>query len=328
MWSVCTGVFTVLFAVTMIGGPIANNYASIINMVLGVESGKTVGDEGEIHFEADFTNSKEQQDSAETICENVEANGAVLMLNRENALPLAQGSKVTLVSQNSVNFVYGGSGSGGMDTSAAMTLKDALEEDSFSVNPTMWDFYSTGAGKDYGRRQDSGSLNNYIFNYANFAINEVPMSAYSDAEWNSIADYGDAAIMVISRVCGEGTDIPWYGISDGDGNMLSLSKEERDLLAKLAEMKKAGQLKKIIVLLNGSNPVELDFLEPSICGVDYGVDACMWVGEVGQTGIKAIGDLLNGSVNPSGKLVDTYCYDNLTSPAIQNAGTTLLHQRR
>ena len=174
---------------------------------------KTVGDEGEIHFEADFTNSKEQQDSAETICENVEANGAVLMLNRENALPLAQGSKVTLVSQNSVNFVYGGSGSGGMDTSAAMTLKDALEEDSFSVNPTMWDFYSTGAGKDYGRRQDSGSLNNYIFNYANFAINEVPMSAYSDAEWNSIADYGDAAIMVISRVCGEGTDIPWYGIS-------------------------------------------------------------------------------------------------------------------
>lgn len=322
LWSVCTGVFTVLFAVTMIGGPIANNYASIINMVLGVESGKTVGDEGEVHFEADFTNSKEQQDSAEAICESVEANGAVLMLNRENALPLAQGSKVTLVSQNSVNFVYGGSGSGGMDTSAAMSLKDALEEDGFAVNPTMWNFYSTGAGKDYGRKQDSGSLNNYIFNYANFAINEVPMSAYSDAEWNSIADYGDAAIMVISRVCGEGTDIPWYGISDGDGNMLSLSKEERDLLAKLAEMKKAGQLKKIIVLLNGSNPVELDFLEPSICGVDYGVDACMWVGEVGQTGIKAIGDLLNGSVNPSGKLVDTYCYDNLTSPAIQNAGTT------
>ena len=93
LWSVCTGVFTVLFAVTMIGGPIANNYASIINMVLGVESGKTVGDEGEIYFEADFTNSKEQQDSAETICENVEANGAVLMLNRENALPLARVAK-------------------------------------------------------------------------------------------------------------------------------------------------------------------------------------------------------------------------------------------
>ena len=208
LWSVCTGIFTVLFAVTMIGGPIANNYASIINLVLGVESDKVVGEEGETHFEADFTSSKEQQESAEAICESVEANGAVLMLNRENALPLAQGAKVTLVSQNSVNFVYGGSGSGGMDTSAAMTLKEALEEDGFSVNPTMWDFYSTGAGKDYGRKQDSGSLNNYIFNYANFAINEVPMSAYSDTEWNSIADYGDAAIMVISRVCGEGTDIP------------------------------------------------------------------------------------------------------------------------
>lgn len=252
----------------------------------------------------------------------MEAAGAVLMLNRDGALPLAAGSRVTLVSQNCVNFVYGGSGSGSMDTSAAMTLKEALEEDGFSVNPTMWDFYATGAGKDYGRKQDSGSLNNYIFDYSNFAINEVPLSAYSDAEWNSVAEYGDAAIMVISRVCGEGTDMPWYGISDGDGNILSLSAEERDLLARLSELKQAGVIQKIIVMLNGSNPMELDFLEPSICGVDYGIDAALWVGEVGQTGIKAIGDLLNGTVNPSGKIVDTYCYDNLTSPAIQNAGTT------
>jgi len=52
------------------------------------------------------------------------------------------------------------------------------------------------------------------------------------------------------------------------------------------------------------------------------VDACLWVGEVGQNGIEAIGDILNGTVNPSGKLVDTYCYDNLTSPAMQNTYVT------
>ena len=314
-WKILSVVFVLLFAVTMIGGPIANNYASIINMVLGTESTKTIGDPGQTYFEADFASSEDQAASAAEICESVVANGATL-------LPLAEGAKVTLFGTTSADFVYGGTGSGGMDTSTATNLKDALEADGFAVNPTMWDFYTTGAGMDYGLVTASGSLNNYIFDNAEFLVNEAPQSAYSDAEWDSVADYGDAAIVVLGRICGEGADLPWYGAGDGDGNILSLSTEERDLLQKLAELKASGQIQKIVVLLNATNPIELDFLNPAICGVDYGIDACLWVGEVGQTGINAIGDLLKGAVNPSGKLVDTYCYDNLTSPAIQNAHAT------
>ena len=321
-WKILSVVFVLLFAVTMIGGPIANNYASIINMVLGTESTKTIGDPGQTYFEADFASSADQAASAAEICESVVANGATLLLNNDSALPLAEGAKVTLLGTTSADFVYGGTGSGGMDTSTATNLKDALEADGFAVNPTMWDFYTTGAGMDYGLVTASGSLNNYIFDNAEFLVNEAPQSAYSNAEWDSIADYGDAAIVVFGRVCGEGADLPWYGAGDADGNILSLSAEERDLLQKLAELKAAGQVQKIIVLLNATNPIELDFLNPEICGVDYGIDACLWVGEVGQTGINAIGDLLKGAVNPSGKLVDTYCYDNLTSPAIQNAHAT------
>ncbi len=321
-WKILSVVFVLLFAVTMIGGPIANNYASIINMVLGTESTKTIGDPGQTYFEADFASSADQAASAAEICESVVANGATLLLNNDSALPLAEGARVTLLGTTSADFVYGGTGSGGMDTSTATNLKDALEADGFAVNPTMWDFYTTGAGMDYGLVTASGSLNNYIFDNAEFLVNEAPQSAYSDAEWDSVADYGDAAIVVFGRVCGEGADLPWYGAGDADGNILSLSAEERDLLQKLAELKAAGQVQKIIVLLNATNPIELDFLNPEICGVDYGIDACLWVGEVGQTGINAIGDLLKGTVNPSGKLVDTYCYDNLTSPAIQNAHAT------
>lgn len=322
LWSVCTVVFTLLFAVTMIGGPIANSYASIINMVLKTESTKTIGDVGETYFEADYASAAEQEKAAQEICETAEANGATLLLNRENALPLAQGAKVSMFGTGSADFVYGGTGSGSIDSSKALNLKDALEADGFSVNPTVWNFYTTGAGKDYRRQLAPGSLNNYIFDNSGYLINEVPQSVFTDAEWNSVADYGDAAIMVVSRVCGEGSDLPWFGTGDGDGNILSLSSEERDILKKLADLKAAGQVKSIIVLLNVSNPMELDFLEPSLCGVDYGVDACLWVGEVGQNGIEAIGDLLNGTANPSGKLVDTYCYDNLTSPAMQNTYVT------
>ena len=322
LWSVCTVVFTLLFAVTMIGGPIANSYASIINMVLKTESTKTIGDVGETYFEADYASAAEQEKAAQEICETAEANGATLLLNRENALPLAQGAKVSLFGTGSADFVYGGTGSGSVDSSKALNLKDALEADGFSVNPTVWNFYTTGAGKDYRRQLAPGSLNNYIFDNSGYLINEVPQSVFTNAEWNSVADYGDAAIMVVSRVCGEGSDLPWFGTGDGDGNILSLSSEEREILKKLADLKATGQVKSIIVLLNVSNPMELDFLEPSLCGVDYGVDACLWVGEVGQNGIEAIGDLLNGTVNPSGKLVDTYCYDNLTSPAMQNTYVT------
>ena len=322
LWSVCTVVFTLLFAVTMIGGPIANSYASIINMVLKTESTKTIGDVGETYFEADYASAAEQEKAAQEICETAEANGATLLLNRENALPLAQGAKVSLFGTGSADFVYGGTGSGSVDSSKALNLKDALEADGFSVNPTVWNFYTTGAGKDYRRQLAPVILNNYIFDNSGYLINEVPQSVFTNAEWNSVADYGDAAIMVVSRVCGEGSDLPWFGTGDGDGNILSLSSEERDILKKLADLKATGQVKSIIVLLNVSNPMELDFLEPSLCGVDYGVDACLWVGEVGQNGIEAIGDLLNGTVNPSGKLVDTYCYDNLTSPAMQNTYVT------
>ncbi len=321
-WKITAGVSGVLFAGTMIGGPIANNYASIINMVLGTESTKTIGDPGQIYFEPDYATSAEQAAAAGKIVESVVAGGSVLLKNEANALPLANGAKISLFGTTSANFVYGGTGSGGMDTSKATNLKDALEADGFAINPTMWDFYTSGAGKDYGLKTAAGSLNNYIFDNGEFLVNEVPQNKYSSTEWDSVSQYGDAAVVVLSRICGEGADLPWYGAGDGDGNLLSLSTEERELLGKLASLKNEGKIQKIIVMLNAANAIEMDFLNPEICGEDYAIDACLWVGEVGETGIEAVGDLLNGTVNPSGKLVDTYCYDNLTSPAIQNAHAT------
>ncbi|MFR1151699.1 MAG: hypothetical protein ACLSDM_09245 [Butyricicoccus sp.] len=65
LWSVCTVVFTLLFAVTMIGGPIANSYASIINMVLKTESTKTIGDVGETYFEADYASAANRKSRTE-----------------------------------------------------------------------------------------------------------------------------------------------------------------------------------------------------------------------------------------------------------------------
>lgn len=323
LWTALSIVFTVLFAFMMIAGPIANSYEAIINMVLHTESSKTIGGENATDFFVpDYINAADQAKAAQELCKLVEASGAVLLENRNGALPLDKGAKVTLLGNGSADFIYSGGGSGNMDTSRMKYLKEALEADGFAVNPTLWSFYTEGAGKGYRRQGASGSLNNFIVNNAEFLVNEVPMSVYTDAEWNSVKDYGDAAIVVLGRRAGEGSDLPTTGAGEASGNFLHITDEEGALLAKAAELKAAGDVKKIVVLLNMSNALELDFLNPAICGTDYGIDACLWVGEVGQTGIEAIGGLLNGTYNPSGRLVDTWCYDNLTSPAVQNAFVT------
>ncbi len=319
VWRILTGVFAVLFLFFVIGGVVANNFASVINIALNTESTKTIGDPGEIYFTADFASSKEQVANAEAVCESVAAGGITLMQNANGALPLNEGAKVSLFGTGAAKFVYGGTGSGGMDTSSAASLRESLETAGFSVNPTLWDFYTTGAGKDYGVSVAAGALNNNIADNSGFLVNEVPQSVYTSDIWDSVNSYGDAAIVVFSRICGEGRDLPFYGSGDGtDGDILSLSSDERALLQKLADLKSAGAIQKIVILLNGSNPFEMDFMSPEICGVDYSIDACLWVGEVGQTGINAIGKILKGAVNPSGRLPDTYCYDNQSSPAMQN----------
>ncbi|MGX8699012.1 MAG: glycoside hydrolase family 3 C-terminal domain-containing protein, partial [bacterium] len=322
LWTALSILFTLLFAITLIGGPIASSYEAIVNMVLHTESSKTIGGEdAKEYFTADYASSAEQAAAAQALCKEVEANGAVLLLNN-GALPLAAGAKVTLLGQGSADFIYSGGGSGSMDTSRMKSFKEALEADGYAVNPTLWSFYTEGAGKSYRRQGASGALNNYIVNDAEFLVNEVPMSAYSSAEWDSVKEYGDAALVVLGRRAGEGSDLPVIGAGEDSGNFLSLTTQERELLAKAAALKESGDVRSIVVILNTSNALELDFLNPAICGVDYGIDAALWVGEVGQTGIEAIGGLLNGTYNPSGKLVDTWCYDNTTSPAIQNAYVT------
>ena len=132
---------------------------------------------------------------------------------------------------------------------------------------------------------------------------------------------------MFSRSGGEGADLPsgengtndsWIKGQEGDGNYLALSAEEKELLQNLKTLKDNGTFKKIIVLINSSNAIEMDFLNPEICGEDYGIDSAMWIGDVGQTGINGVAQLLAGEVTPSGSLVDSYLYDNMANPAMYN----------
>ena len=260
-------------------------------------------DKNAVYFKSDFATNEEMAAYGEEICHQVEAEGAVLLMNENNALPLTSGAKVSCFSNSSVNLVYGGTGSGNIDASKADNLKSALEKAGLVVNESLWNFYLSDEIAKYARKGGG------MVSLESAKVSEVPYNLYPGDVLSSVSAYGDAAIVVFSRVGGEGADMEFQ-----DTNYLALNQDEKDLLQGLSDMKKAGKVKKIIVLINTANALQVDFLK----GNPYGVDAALWIGDVGITGVNAVAEILVGKVNPSGSLVDTYCYNNYAAPAMQN----------
>ncbi|MBR7045262.1 MAG: glycoside hydrolase family 3 C-terminal domain-containing protein, partial [Lachnospiraceae bacterium] len=118
---------------------------------------------------------------------------------------------------------------------------------------------------------------------------------------------------MISRVGGEGDDLPmdtsaYYGGSS-DRHYLELNEAEESMLAMLEE-----NFGTLIVVLNSTNAMELGFLE------DEGVDAALWSECYGSVGTVALGNILNGSVNPSAKTSDTFAYEVESNPTYYSFG--------
>ena len=144
-------------------------------------------------------------------------------------------------------------------------------------------------------------------------IDEVPQSEYTADVKASYKDYNDAAVVVLMRTGAEGNDLPYdmsrYGGS-ADENYLELNKDEKELLAEVHK-----SFDKVVVLISSANAMQMDFVDKA----EYGIDAVLWYARPAG-GIGSIAKILSGAINPSGRLVDTYVHDNLSSAAMQNFG--------
>ena len=220
------------------------------------------------------------------------AEGAVLLKNEKNALPM-KGGKISLFGIDNKNGV----------------LQKVLEDEGFTVNPTLAAFYaasshSSGAGSlSAGNGSETGG----------WVIDEVPQNEYTADVKASYKDYNDAAVVVLMRTGAEGNDLPYdmsrYGGS-ADENYLELNKDEKELLAEVHK-----SFDKVIVLISSANAMQMDFVDKA----EYGIDAVLWYARPAG-GIGSIAKILSGAINPSGRLVDTYVHDNLSSAAMQNFG--------
>lgn len=269
------------------------------------------------------TNKAEAFANAQEVNLKLAEEGFVLLKNENAALPMNKGARISVFSKNSVNLSYGGSGSGGFDTSNNKNLYESLNDAGFVTNPTLKRFYESSQSGPV-RTANSSDLDNG--DNQKIATAETPQSKYTDAVKNSCADYSDAALVVITRIGGEGFDLPRYqsdseGAVSPDSHYLELDQNEIDLLTDVTD----GTFKRVVVVFNTPSSFEATFLKDSAYAAFADkIDAAVWIGFTGSNGITALGEILNGDVNPSGRLVDTWAADFTKNPSFVNFGTGCL----
>lgn len=290
------------------GYAIGMSQESSVNNFLNIDvTGKGNIDENAIYFPSSYTSEEDLKKDTDALPESVMEEGAVLLKNDNKALPLKKEEKISLFGQGCITPAYSASGSSATTGVDFETPKEVLEARGFSVNPTLDTFYSSMKNAGYGRNQGYDSVGGIIR-----LINECPYSKYTTEAINSISQYGDVALYILSRDAGEGMDVN-CGYADGkDGSYLSLSEEEISVFKGLASLKQEGKIKKIVVLMNSAVPIRSDFLFDEA----YSIDACMWTGCFGSKGLYGVADLLLGNNAPSGKLTDTFLKDNFASPVM------------
>ena len=227
-------------------------------------------------YGTDFSSYEEELEAASEFNEELAAESFVLLKNEDNALPLSSSEKyVSLFGTRSDNIILGGAGSGGGSAPDAASIKDSLEAQDFRLNPSLLNIYS-------GTDQTA----------------ELPLSDIASAD-QSYAMYNDAAIVVFSRTGSEFNDAALYSVAGHDDlldHTYSLDVNEKALINKVA-----SEFDKIIVLINSAHPMELSWLEDH-----EDVSAIVWIGHPGESGAAAIGKVLDGTINPSGKTSDIY----------------------
>lgn len=199
--------------------------------------------------------------------------GAVLLKNKNQVLPLKKGSTVNVFGAGAIVFRLGCLGAGKINPRYGIGVREGVERYStMHVNEELYQFY-----------MDEKDI-------------YPPKEMVERAKAQS-----DTAVVFITRGSSEAHDM-----LKGKGGYL-LTDEERELLRQVSIT-----FDKTVVVLNTAYPIETDWAE------EYGIDALLWVGLPGMAGGRALADLLEGSVCPSGKLPNTWANAYTDYPSAVN----------
>lgn len=269
-------------------------------------------------FTSVSTNGYEAYDESGKMNVRVMEEGITLLKHIDDAsgnkvLPLSTSGaakpKISVFGKNSVNPVYGGSGSAGGTGTGSCSLLDGLEHAGFDVNPTLVKFYNDNKASGAAR----GSIGMGTTWSKGLGTAETPQAKYTDDVKASYDKYDDAAIIVISRIGGEGFELPRQSVGvEGRSNPYEhyfvLDDNEEALIDAVT-----AKFDKVIVLVNTPTQMELGPIQKN-----NKIQDVLWVGCPGTTGFDAVGRVLNGTVTPSGRTVDSWAADFTKDPTYYN----------
>ena len=256
--------------------------------------------------------SEENVATATQLCEDIADEGIVL-LDNDGTLPMAKNSKLNVFGWASTNPCYGGTGSGALsDAYPTVTLLEGLKNAGFELNTELSDFYTS-------YRADRPVVGMFS---QDWTLPEPEAAQYTDEMMNNAKAFSDTAMVVITRVGGEGADLPTdvsqvtydaghsYNDFEPGDHYLQLSKTEKDMIDLVCK-----NFDKVVVVYNGANAMELGWVK------DYSqIKSVVWCAGTGQSGFNALGSILCGDVNPSGRTIDTFVYDLTQTPTANNFG--------
>lgn len=261
------------------------------------------------------TISKETSDKATELCTRIAEEGIVLLKNEENLLPLDSASNLNVFGWASTNPCYGGTGSGSLSAAyETISLLQGLEKAGFKLNTKLTDFYTA-------YRVDRPEVG---MSQQDWTLPEPLKESYSSELMAEAKAFSDTALIVITRVGGEGADLPTdvsavtytdnspaYKDFEAGEHYLQLSRTERDMVDLVC-----SNFEHVVLVYNGANAMELGFVN------DYSqIKSTIWCPGTGQSGFEALGEIVSGSVNPSGKTSDTFVKDLTQTPDYNNFGS-------
>lgn len=259
------------------------------------------------------TITDETSDESTALVQEIAEEGIVLLKN-DGTLPLAADSNLNVFGWASTNPCYGGTGSGALsDAYPTVSLLQGLEDAGFNLNTELSDFYTA-------YRADRPEVGMWA---QDWTLPEPTADSYTDEMMANAKEFSDTAMVVIARVGGEGADLPTdvskvtytdnsteYKDFEAGEHYLQLDRTERDMLDLVC-----SNFDNVIVVYNGANAMELGFIN------EYSqIKSAIWCPGTGQSGFEALGEIVAGTVNPSGKTSDTFVADLTATPTWNNFG--------
>ena len=289
---------------------------------------------------AGYLNASKIQLSDETVAQSRETvqkvgEEGVVLLKNNGILPLTDTKKLNVFGWSSTNPIYGGTGSGSSSSATAISILQSLKDAGFEPNEGL-----SGMYVEYRAERPTIAMASQ-----DWTVPEPPVSVYNDNLINATKEYSDTAVIVIGRSGGEGADLPtdMKAVLDGTYNpaekvsvapgnygymnavawnngayddfeegesYLELSVTEENMIEKVC-----SEFDKVIVIINANNAMELGWVD------EYPqIGAVLLAPGSGITGFAALGEVMSGAVNPSGRTVDTFVKDLFATPYINNIG--------